>query len=116
MKALVIGENGAAEVKDIDTDGNALRELIGGWLEGVRAQIAEGEWFAYCDEEGKLKQRPVNMPATVLARHLGWGMNDVLCGTVVFVAQGKDGEDADVPDGVLDATRDLGLLEGPPAG
>lgn len=85
-----------------------LRPLIGGgWLEGVSS--GGGGWHGYCDEEGKLKRLPVNDRASSLAHRLGWdpGRNDVLCGDVIFLGDGPDGTEADVPTLVLDQAANL---------
>lgn len=62
-------------------------------------------WFAYCDEEGKMKGRPVNSFANALAWSMGWPPGDVLVGNVVFVGPIEDEETeehTDVPQDLLD--------------
>ena len=82
----------------------------GGWLEGVSTG-ADG-WHGYCDEEGKLKGLDMNVAATAIARELGWRVDDVLCGPVIFLGDSGptgDGEEKDVPDVVLGAARLVGV-------
>ena len=92
ISALVIQTDGGHEVVDIEPTLEAFKEAVGGWLEPV----SSGEdWLAYVDEEGRIKQLPINTRATALARHLGWP-GDFLVGPVVFVGQERRGEDGAV--------------------
>lgn len=90
-----------------------LRQMIGGgWLEAVRPnygdkperyglRVPQGQspyWHAYCDEEGKLKGLQHNSFATIVARGLGWANPDVLFGDVVFLGDGPEGEEDNLPD------------------
>lgn len=86
---------------------------IGGDLELIRPNVAGApDWTAYCDENGKVFARPVNLLATTLARAAGWRTGDTLCGTVVFVGlQDREGDETDVPDELLHVAE---LLWGPP--
>lgn len=40
-----------------------LQELVGGYIEAV--PVGKGH-YVICDEEGKLKNKPLNIPATVM--------------------------------------------------
>ena len=111
MKALVFRTNGEIEIAEMpepETEqADWLRQKVGGWLEGIKPwRRLAGDWFAYCDEEGKLKNYPLNHGATTLAREAGWLPGDVLCGTVVFV--GVNGtESAAVPEQLLRLAEEL---------
>jgi Domain of unknown function (DUF3846) len=98
VRALVVPVDEPAHLTEFDVKDsfNALRRLLNdGYLEGIRGD----GWFAYCDEEGKLKGLPVNMPATAIAHRHGWPVGDLLCGPVVFLGEpDKDGRDTSVPD------------------
>ena len=64
--ATLIKANGVAE--NINPDGKkfkleTLQGLVGGYIEVV--PIGHGE-CAVCDEEGKLKGKPLNIPATMM--------------------------------------------------
>ena len=59
---------------------------------------------AYCDEDGKSKDLPLNRLAQQLAisRKIGLMPGDYLAGTIVIVGVPDDnGDDTDVPDTVL---------------
>lgn len=112
VNAIVFTADGNAEVLYLDPHWEALRDRIGGWLEGlspvdVGAQF--GPWRGYCDEEGKVKGLPVNHAATHLLGEMGWygAGADVLVGTVVLIGEGKGREAADVPDATLKHVLDF---------
>jgi len=66
-----------------------LKAAVGGWLELVpRMQRWHGKpCVAFCDEEGKLKQRPINELATAA---WAFGGYDVICGDVVILTGDRD--------------------------
>lgn len=82
---------------EVSTDLDGLQALVGGYIEAV--SLTEGH--AYVNEEGKLMGLPVNALATDLAHAAGWPYGDVLCGTVVFLGDSPDGDEADVPPSLL---------------
>jgi hypothetical protein len=77
-----ISAEGDVETREVTPgDLDAYRAMIdGGWLEVIQGQ----GWIAFMDEEGKLKELPVNTVATMSAKYLGWSIPDSLCGPVVF--------------------------------
>lgn len=112
MKALVTHADGQVELVDDMPNGSALTWLqttVGGYIEGIGGYVGDAEWMAYCDEEGKMKSKPINAVATRLAHLAGWPVGDVLCGTVVFVGLDADGDNADVPDSLVALGNDAGL-------
>ncbi len=105
IRALIV-RHGEVLDTEIGTDLDSLQTAVGGWIEGVSP--VEGDWHAYCDEEGKLKGLPINHRATRLAHYLGWPEGDVLCGPVVFVGEYDDeGEITDVPRHVIEAAMTM---------
>lgn len=94
--ALLIKANGTVqEVKPAGEDGrltyDQIRECIGGgWIEHVETdpERARGNSHVYCDEEGKLKNLPENMVATLMSAYTMPG--DVLCGDVLFCTAEED--------------------------
>src|SRR5258706_10472125 len=108
MKVLVIKPDTSSSVVDVNEAGGAfllwLQATVCGYIEHFSAK---GNWHGYCNEEGKLQGLPVNPTATFLARELGWNEYgvDVLVGTCVFLGNGKDGEEADVPEWLVDEYR-----------
>lgn len=78
-------------------DLKGMQTLVGGYLEPISA----GWWTAYCDEEGKNKDLPLNRRATYLAYSLGWTSRDVLVGPVVFCGPPSGGWDTSVPEDIV---------------
>lgn len=104
---LIVEPYGPATLDNLPSDLTALQIRVGGYIEAVSP--AAGNWHAYCDEEGKLIGLPVNVPATQLAHLLGWPQGDILSGTVVFLGDGKDGEEDDVPEAVVQQALEIGI-------
>jgi Domain of unknown function (DUF3846) len=99
IRALVVPGDRPAYVKEFDVRDSfaTLRGLLNdGYLEGIRGD----GWFAYCDEEGKLKGLPVNLLATGIARTHGWRAgDDMLCGPVVFLGPpDNNGDETSAPE------------------
>ena len=57
------------------------QSLVGGWVEVVHL---EGDNILLCDEEGLLKEKPVNQEASVMAKRMGW-KGGFLVGSVLFL-------------------------------
>jgi predicted RNA-binding Zn-ribbon protein involved in translation (DUF1610 family) len=109
IRVLIVPADGATPLLDTRIPPNleSIRAAIGGgWIEGVGSTI-DGDWHAYCDEEGKIKRLPLNERATRIAHVLGWPHGDVLVGTVIFMGNGPHGTEADVPKGVLELALSL---------
>lgn len=106
VKALVIPVGSNGMVQEIVPDLDTLQGIVGGYIEAVSY---DGTWHAYCDEEGKIKRKPVNPFATALAYGLGWPKGDMLVGDVVFLgeSESEDGEEGDVPQDVIDKWKAL---------
>lgn len=102
IKALVIPVGSTGEIREIEPNLETLSQIVGGWIENVSVG---GDWHAYCDEEGKIKQSSGNEAATIIAYKLGWPTRDILCGDVVFLGEDPrdSAEEGDVPQSVLDA-------------
>ena len=79
VKACIVRPDGIMSYLDVDASLENLQEIVGGYIEGVQGS----DFFAYCDEEGKIKNKPVNNVATAVAGFT----HDVLCGTVVFLGR-----------------------------
>jgi hypothetical protein len=92
-----------------DDQGQArvVNELVGGYYE----TIGWGPWLAFINEDGKRLQLPPNTLAEVLARQLGWQFRagDYLVGPAVFASRAGFSV-ADVPEGVVDLARELGMV------
>lgn len=89
------------EVREIDGDLPVLQDLVGGYIEVISPSTGvAAPWHGYANEEGLLMSLAYNPRATVLAKALGW-YGEILVGDVVFLGDGRDGEEADVPPHVL---------------
>lgn len=99
INVLIVWATGETEERSIDPTLEVLQGLVGGPIEVVSPPASEStpDWHAYCNEEGKIHSLPFNRRATNYANYLGWPRGDVLCGPVVFLGDGPDGGDADIP-------------------
>ncbi len=93
VNALIVHPDGSVNSGPVVPSLDVLQGIVGGYIE----HISGHGWHAYCDEEGKLTGKPVNLVATRLAHAHGWPVGDVLVGTVVFLGDGPAGTEADVP-------------------
>lgn len=112
IQTLVVQVDGTAEIREIEPTLEAIKGVVGGWLEAIHpGVISHGNWHAYVDEEGKLKGAPFNEAGTALAYKCGWmPYGDILCGPVMFL--GSNGPDeADVPIEVVAVATQIWGLE-----
>jgi hypothetical protein len=80
MKAVRIRVDGT--VDEIDGGYESLSNAVDGWLE--IAPTPGSPFVMFCDEEGKIKRKPFNPRANLIAdRYRNW--NDPLVGDVVLV-------------------------------
>lgn len=102
IKALVIPVGSPARVEEISGDLRSLQKLVGGYLEAVHLDW-EGT-HVYVNEEGRLRQMPVNLAATALAQQSGkLPLDTVLVGPVVVLGGHLiSGNEADCPQHVID--------------
>jgi hypothetical protein len=72
-----------------------LQSYVGGYIEVVPVPPWDGSRLAVCDEEGKLKDKPLNELATLYSQRNNFG--DVAVGDWLFVdrAEIEDDEDED---------------------
>jgi len=114
ITAVIIPADQSAPVRieQIEPSLSVFQELVGGYIEGVPGgPVAgtDGQWHAYLDEEGKIKQLPLNMRATVLLHEAqsihSW---DTVNGDLVIVGNSHNGDETDAPeqftaaDGILE--------------
>lgn len=92
VKALIVQPNGSFEHRDIEGDLETLSGIVGGPIEFVFVTYGV---HAYCHEEGKIEGLEPNIAATRLA---GRFPVDILVGPVVFLGDGPDGEEGDLPE------------------
>lgn len=59
--------------------------IVDGYVELIHL---EGDDILLCDEEGLIKNKPVNIMATKHAKQLGW-RGDFLVGNVMFLKNGE---------------------------
>lgn len=91
VKSLIVYPDGRLEYRDIEGDLDTLQEIVGGPIEYV---FVTNGVHAYLHEEGKIEGLPANSFATRLAGYAGV---DIFCGNVVFLGEGEDGEEGDLP-------------------
>ena len=106
VNAIILHADGNAEIKYIEGSAETYHDLVGGWIQGIKPQVDHGfgDWFAYCNEEGKLERLPRNVIADEILTNLGWAGvlgGDFLVGTIVIVGALPSGDDTDVPDKTL---------------
>lgn len=109
-RVLIIEPDGAMSLRTITPDLPTLQALVDGPIEAV-TMFGTQPWVAYCDEEGKLSGKSLNIAATRLARTLGWRADDVLVGPVVFLGLDDEGAEIDVPGHVLAVADAFGSIE-----
>ena len=92
MGILIKADGQVSNIDDITYEG--LKKAVNGWLEVVSFPFAECRGLVgYIDEEGKLKQKPVNYKATYLwEKAYGQRLSDFLVGDVVICGS-KNGEE-----------------------
>lgn len=105
-KAVLITAGG--EVRRIIVNGyDDLRNGVGGYIEGLR--LGDTGQYAFINEDGKLRQLPVNQRATQLCfeRNVGLHPNDFIVGNMIVVGPpDADGNETDVSE---EFCRDLGI-------
>jgi hypothetical protein len=101
IRALIIQPDNTYEVRVIDQTIRTLQSIVGGYIEAVTTEHCT----FWCDEEGKLKERPCN----TLATYLWWNLmpemegRDVLQGTVFVTGPAHEAMDSDpVSDAVVE--------------
>jgi hypothetical protein len=105
MKALLVTPENEIQVLDKEFDLKTIQSYIGGWIEVVNFGPDNPHFFAYIDEEGKLKGLPVNETVTDFWYNSGQRvmLGDVIVGNVLFFGQVDDeGNDTEVPQDVID--------------
>ena len=76
VTAVLVKVGQEPEVIKVDSGGEGIRELVGGWIESTPLNTMDTGLIVFCDEEGKLKDRPFN-----------FGMiHDYIVGDAVIVA------------------------------
>jgi hypothetical protein len=111
ITGLLIDPLAGAELVPVPVTGRGLRDLIGGFAEGLTGGARD--WVCYVDEDGKVRADPPppNPVATALARALGWRGgargDDCLVGRALFL--GVTGtQEASVPGPVVAALAAAG--------
>ena len=111
ITGLLIDPLAGAELVPVPATGKGLRDLIGGFAEGLTGGARD--WVCYVDEDGKVRADPPppNPVATALARALGWRGGarggDYLVGRALFLGV-KGTQEASVPGPVVAALAAAG--------
>ena len=103
--ALIIPADTAApaRVETIDARLDTLQALVGGNIEAV----SNDDWHFYLNEEGKLLGLAPNRRAAHLVFEGTGVLTDVYCGDVVVLGDTEDGDEADVPEHLIDLAQQL---------
>lgn len=112
VNAIIITEDGNAEIKYLTCDLETLQGIVGGPIEALSPTGYAGyRWFAYINGEGKMQGLPVNDAANEIATMLGWAGRlggDFLVGPVVIVGPGDaGGNDTSVEDNVIELVTEF---------
>lgn len=107
-KGLLINEDGTTEFVEY-TDYKDLQKIVNGWIEGIH--IGDNG-FAYVDEEGKLKNKPINRLATRVwhesARKFNMTINDFIVGKMILTGPNDDdGNDTSITDDLVEFVESL---------
>jgi hypothetical protein len=96
----------------MDQDLRTMQSIVGGYLEAVymmHDQDGTPQVIMWCNEDGKLKDLPVNRRATAFWYALNGGSTgDSLCGTVILTGGAdENGDILPVPGEVADLWKDI---------
>lgn len=98
-RVIIIPTDAEPYEADLDLEDNEpIMAVVGGWLEGVTINIDPATYLELgqrdialiVDEEGLLRQRPLNKVATPF--YCPDPRNGVICGTAILVGQHDTGE------------------------
>lgn len=81
MAKLIRANGTTAEIKEKLTL-EVMQKLVGGYIEIVHS--LDRKHIFICDEEGLLKNYPVNVTASLLGRKEKAIYNDVFCGDIIY--------------------------------
>ena len=109
MKALLIKTgNTRPEVIDIDGEYQQLSDTVGGYIESLYIPTVPIGAHAYINEDGKMLGLSMNPFATIVGHELiGISPSDYIAGNMIVLGDGEDGEEADVPQTVVDSIMNL---------
>ena len=105
MKALLVTTDKEVQVIDKDFDLKAIQEYVGGWIEAISFGPDNDHFFAYVNEEGKMKDLPENEIVTHFWYNSGQTilLGDYVAGNVLFFGEvDESGDETDVPDDVIE--------------
>lgn len=119
MKVIYCAPDQNPELKEIAST-DEIRSMIGGWLELVRPRYLPKPFLMLVDEEGLLKDLPVNLIGSVL---YGLGSPSPIVGPLVIAAEGivdgepdviglSDGDAADLMERYLPRMVKLAMPDG----
>lgn len=86
----VLRANGVVDLVGFDSEtdpGDRLvfyQTLVGGYIEVIDLHVLPVSWVLVIDEEGKIKEKPINQLATRLA-HSVLGVGDFIAGDAILL-------------------------------
>lgn len=87
-RVFIIEEDGSACARDIDTDADNIRNIIGDWVDHTTRVIGDTRYDIVCDDMGLIKERA---PTAFVEN--GPFMKVALVGTLIITKWGDDWQD-----------------------
>lgn len=104
ITGVLVQPDGSHKILDLPPQIDAIWRTVGNWVEVIApSRDAEHhDWRAYIDEEGRLKDLPVNHKGTKIAQESGWAGEHYLVGPMLFVGVNSYGNDMSIPKRFLE--------------
>lgn len=102
MKALLVKTDNTVEMINSEWDYSDINHAVGGWIEAI--YFGDKPYFAYINEEGKIKELPENNIVTNLWYDSGQRilLGDYIAGDAIFFGLvDSDGNNTDIPQDLL---------------
>lgn len=96
IRILFVGVGKRPEVREIDGELETMQKLVGGYIQMV--PMGNGVDLV-CDEEGKLKDYPLNQPI--------FDGHDIVCGDFFLTRTGDEGECISLTDDDIKKYTDM---------
>lgn len=99
IKAVIVDPDGTVRSTEIENNLGSFQAVVGGYIEGVFGRVAT----VYVNEEGLLRNLPMNPAATLFVNRILGHLGTRLFGTALIVGPDDgEGNDTDVRPAVVD--------------